>query len=47
MSVEVTLENGEKQKVVLDIFSQERFLNAVQKIGLKDYEASVENYRKE
>jgi hypothetical protein len=47
MSVEVTLENGEKQKISLDIFNQIEFLTAIQRIGLKDYEASIEKYRKE
>lgn len=47
MSVEVTLENGEKPKISLDIFNQIEFLTAIQRIGLKDYEASIEKYRKE
>jgi hypothetical protein len=47
MSVVVDLGDDKVKIVHLDIWNQEEFLNAVQQTGLKEYQASVEKYRKE
>lgn len=47
MSVTITLPEGKEKTVYLNIWNQGEFLNTVQQTGLKDYESSVDKYRKE
>jgi hypothetical protein len=47
MSLTATLPDGKNKTVYLDVWNQREFLNAVQQIGLKDCEASVEKHRRE